>query len=54
MTLPVVWLPEAAAELKEAVAWYADIRLELGTRFAREVDETVAKIAREPLALRSG
>ena len=31
MTLPVVWLPEADAELKHARAWYDNIRPELGS-----------------------
>jgi hypothetical protein len=47
--LPVVWLPEADAELKKAVAWYAEIRRELGDRFARAVDEAVEAIASNPL-----
>jgi len=34
MTLPVVWLPEADADLKEARAWYDNVRSELGERFA--------------------
>ena len=41
MTLPVVWLPEADAELKEALAYYDAIRPELGTRFALAVVETI-------------
>lgn len=49
MTLPVVWLPEADAELTEAQAWY-ESRLEgLGERFARAVDRTVMVIAENPL-----
>ena len=34
MTLPVVWLPEADAELKEALARYENIRPELAQRFS--------------------
>lgn len=49
MIRPVVWLPEAVAEPKKAKAWYAEIRPELATRFAHAVDETVAKLARDPL-----
>jgi hypothetical protein len=45
VSLPVVWLPEADTELQEARAWYADIRLELGERFAEAVDTTVEAIA---------
>ena len=37
MTLPVVWLPEADADLKEARAWYDNVRPELGERFAYAV-----------------
>lgn len=49
MTLPVVWLPEADAELQAARAWYDDIRPELGERFAREIEATVEAIAEHPL-----
>jgi hypothetical protein len=34
MIFPVFWTPEANADLKEARAWYDDIRPELGERFA--------------------
>jgi len=34
MTLPVVWIAEADADLKAALAWSEDIRSELGVRFA--------------------
>jgi toxin ParE1/3/4 len=47
--LPVVWLPEADAELKEALAWYDDRRAELGERFARAIDATVDAIRENPL-----
>jgi len=47
--LPVVWLPEADAELKEARAWYDEIRPELGDRFALAVEMTVEAIAANPL-----
>jgi plasmid stabilization system protein ParE len=49
VTLPVVWLPEADAELKETVARYESIRPELGLRFAEAVDKTVESIAEAPL-----
>ena len=49
MTLPVVWIPEADADLKEALAWYEDIHPDLGLRFALAVDAAVAVIARSPL-----
>jgi len=47
--LPVVWLPEAEAELQHARTWYDSIRPELGDRFARAVEETVDAIAKQPL-----
>ena len=49
MTLPVVWLPEAQAELMEAVARYDAIRPELGERFANAVVETAEAIAATPV-----
>jgi plasmid stabilization system protein ParE len=49
VTLPVVWLLEADAELKEALARYAGIRPELGLRFAEAVVDTVERIADAPL-----
>jgi hypothetical protein len=48
VTLPVVWLPEADAELKEALARYENIRPELGQRFAEAVVDTVQRIADAP------
>jgi len=41
VTLPVVWLPEANADLEEARAWYDNMRPELGERFALAVEATV-------------
>ena len=49
MTLPVVWLPEADAELKEALVWYESIRPELAQRFAEAVVDTVEAIAAAPM-----
>jgi toxin ParE1/3/4 len=49
VTLPVVWLPEADAELKEAQARYESVRPELGQRFAEVVADTVEAIAAAPL-----
>ena len=49
MTLPVVWLPEANAELGEARAWYDAIRPELREHFALTVEATVDAIAQNPL-----
>ena len=49
MTLPVVWLNEAADELHEAVSWYTAVRPGLGARFAGKVIETVERLAENPL-----
>jgi plasmid stabilization system protein ParE len=49
MTLPVVWLPEADADLKQARAWYNNVRSALGERFAYAVEETVETISEGPL-----
>ncbi|HET9407441.1 MAG TPA: type II toxin-antitoxin system RelE/ParE family toxin [Candidatus Sulfotelmatobacter sp.] len=48
MTLPVVWLPEADAELQDARSWYDNIRPELGERFARAVEKAIEAIAEHP------
>jgi plasmid stabilization system protein ParE len=48
VTLPIVWLPEADAELKDARAWYDKIRVELGERFALAVEATVEAITEHP------
>jgi plasmid stabilization system protein ParE len=49
VTLPVVWLPEADAELKEALARYESISAPLAQRFAEAVVDTVEEIAAAPL-----
>jgi plasmid stabilization system protein ParE len=49
VTWPVVWLPEADAELKDAQARYESVRPELGLRFAEAVADTVEAIAAAPL-----
>ena len=49
MTLPVVWLAEANAELKEAQTRYESVRPELGQRFAEAVADTVEAISAAPL-----
>ena len=49
MTLPVVWLPEGDADLKEARSWYDNVRAELGERFAQAVEDTVETISEGPL-----
>ncbi len=48
MTLPVVWLPEADADVKEARAWYDDVRPGLGEQFALAVDAAVEAVANNP------
>ena len=49
MTLSVVWIPDANEDLREARAWYDNIRPELGERFALAVETTVEAIAEHPL-----
>ena len=49
MTLPVVWLPEADAELREARSWYNNVRVQLGERFALAIEATVESITKNPL-----
>ena len=49
MTLPVVWLAEAVAELQQALAHYDAIRPELGTRFLLAADQTLGAISAQPL-----
>ena len=46
---PVVWLPEADAELTDALSWYRRVRPELAVRFAVEVADTVERISAAPL-----
>ena len=49
VTLPVFWLPEAQADLREAKAWYEDQRPGLGEQFALAVVATVEAIVENPL-----
>ena len=49
MTLPVVWVPEAEAELQQARDWYDSIRPELGERFALALEEAVQAVADNPM-----
>jgi plasmid stabilization system protein ParE len=53
VTLPVVWIPEADADLKEALAWYEGIHPDLGVRFALGAEAAVDVIARSPLAFQT-
>lgn len=48
MTLPVVWLPEAEADLRAAKSWYDDRRLALGDRFISAIAATVESISKSP------
>jgi plasmid stabilization system protein ParE len=47
--LPVVWLPEADEELKDALARYESIRPDLALRFSLAVADAVDAIATFPL-----
>lgn len=47
MTLPVVWTPEADADLREALTWYENIHPDLGLRFAMAVDAAVEIVAQK-------
>ena len=49
MTLPVVWLREAASEYYDAAQWYADISPQLSQRFAQAVEDTVQTLSESPL-----
>jgi hypothetical protein len=40
VTLPVFWIPEADANLKDSLGWYEGIYPGLGVRFALAVDAT--------------
>jgi len=48
VTLPVVWIPEAEADLREAKAWYEDQRPGLGEQFALAVVATIEAIVENP------
>jgi plasmid stabilization system protein ParE len=48
VTLPVVWLPEAEADLRAAKSWYDDLRLALGDRFISAAGATVESISKSP------
>jgi plasmid stabilization system protein ParE len=49
VTLPVVWLPDANGDAKEAWAWYDGVRPALGEQFALAVDAAIEAIAENPL-----
>jgi toxin ParE2 len=48
MTLPVRFLPEAAGELDEAVAYYNAQKAGLGSDFAVEVRDGLARVQQYP------
>jgi plasmid stabilization system protein ParE len=48
VSCPVVWIPEADADLKEALAWYEGINPDLGLRFLMAVESAVEIIAERP------
>jgi len=50
VTLPVVWLPEADAELKEALARYEGVRPELAQRFVEAASGYCRGNRRRPYA----
>ena len=45
---PVVLHAEAKAELSDAAAWYEDRKAGLGTEFREAVENTIARIQRDP------
>jgi len=47
--LPIVWLPEAEADAREAVVWYRKVRSELGDQFALAIEATMDAIRENPL-----
>jgi toxin ParE1/3/4 len=49
VTLPVVWISEANKDLLEARTWYANIRPELGERFALAIEATMEALTEHPL-----
>jgi len=48
VALPVVWIPEADADLKHAVAWYEKIDPDLGKRFSLAVQALIEAISGNP------
>lgn len=49
MTLPVVWLPEADADLRDARAGYQNVRLGLAEHFALAIEAAVEALKENPL-----
>lgn len=48
MSVPVIWRPEAEADLLAALDWYEGQRLGLGEEFADAVETMVARIEATP------
>ena len=49
MSDPVVFRPQAEAELLEAGRWYEERRPCLGTSFLTAIDEVIERVGRQPL-----
>jgi len=47
--LPVVWLPEADADLRDALAWYRNVRSGLAEHFALAIEAAVEALKENPL-----
>ena len=47
--LPIVWMPQAAAELNHARTWYEGVHADLRDRFALAVETTIEAIGQDPL-----
>jgi plasmid stabilization system protein ParE len=49
VTPSVVWLPEAEADLRDAVAWYRNVSEDLAEQFVLAIDATVEALKESPL-----
>jgi plasmid stabilization system protein ParE len=48
VTLPVVWLPEADADLRDALAWYRNVRSGLAEDFVLATEAAVEALGKNP------
>jgi plasmid stabilization system protein ParE len=48
VTVPIVWLPEAEADLRAVKSWYDERRAALGDQFVSAVGATVESISKSP------
>lgn len=48
MSLPVVFHPKAATEFEEAVDWYDEQRMGLGSEFKDSIDATLKAVREDP------